>query len=55
MRHILERYNYIVLSGHIISQIVVNNQSKQFVQECKINFVIELFEFSLHQYDTLIF
>jgi hypothetical protein len=55
MRHILERYNYIVLCGHIVSQIMVNNQSEQFVQECEINLVVELFEFRLHQYDTLIF
>jgi len=55
MRHILERYNYVVLSRHIVCQVVINNQSEQFVQECKINLVVELFEFSLHQYNTLIF
>jgi hypothetical protein len=55
VRHILERYNYIILSCHVVSQIMINNQPEQFVQEREINLVIELFEFCLHQYDTLIF
>jgi hypothetical protein len=55
MRHILERYNHIVLSCHVVSQIMINNQSEQFVQEREINLIIELFEFRLHQYNTLIF
>ena len=48
VRHVLERDDHVVLGGHVVSQVVVNNQSEQLVQECEIDLVVEFFKLSLH-------
>ena len=55
MTHVLEGYYDIVLGGHVVSQVVIDNQSEEFIQECKIDLVIEFLELCLHQHDTLVF
>lgn len=55
MTHVLEGYYDIVLSGHVVSQVMIDNQSEELIQECKIDLVIEFLELGLHQYDTLVF
>jgi len=54
MTHILEGDDYIIFGCHVISQVVINNKSEELVQESEINFVVEFFEFCLHQDDTLV-
>jgi hypothetical protein len=53
--HILEGDDHIILRSHVISQVMVNNQPEKLVQESEVNLIVELLQFGLHQYDTLIF
>ena len=55
MTHVFEGNDHIILRGHVISQVVINNQPEKLVQESEVNLIVELLKFGLHQYDTLIF
>ena len=54
MTHVLEGYDHIILSGHVVRQVMIDNQSEEFVQESKVDLIVELFELGLHKDDALV-
>jgi hypothetical protein len=53
--HIFEVDDHVVLCGHVICNVVVDNQSKQPVQQSQIDFLVYLVKPRLHQHQRLVF
>lgn len=49
MRHILVREHDVVLRGDVVREIVVEDQSKQSVEQCQIHLLVDLREDRLHE------
>lgn len=47
--HVFEVDHHVVLRGHVVCDVVVNDQSKQPVQQGQINFLVYLVKPRLHQ------
>jgi len=53
--HILEVDNNIVLSCHVISDIVIDYESQKSIQESQIDFLVDFLETGFQQNNTLAF
>jgi len=53
--HILEVDNNIILSCHVISDIVIDDESQQSIQESQIDFLVDFLETGFQQNNTLAF
>jgi len=53
--HILEVDNNIVLSCHVISDIVIDDESQKSIQESQIDFLVDFLETGFQQNNTLAF
>src|SRR6266567_2080456 len=55
MRHVLVREDSVVLRGDVIGQIVVQNETKQSVEQGQIDLLVNLREYGLHHNVTFSF
>ena len=49
MTHVFVGHNYIVLGSHVISQIVIHNESQQAIQKRRIHLLVHFVHLSLNQ------
>lgn len=54
MIHVFKVDNHVILSRHVVSNVMIDYQSKQSIQQCQINFLVYLVKSSLKKNQRLV-